>query len=464
MGEFHFKRVGGSTGPDWVLALKEYGFTLAPKYSNHPNPERVQKLSYLDNSLIIIDYPECEEFSARRSGEMFEIIAKLHGFHFSCYEHPIVITGAEIGNLFRYRFLFKEDFQNRICAFFSKEPDISQVSYEFDLSQHEVKDFFPFQSYSNLYYFTKKLVDTVSLKGACIDTIATAVLCTTAKLEIPWALELKEIDWTIPLQYSPYESEFQVPPEIEYLSGLRQVKGTLSQLEQLMKRLPASQTLEHIDFYDILEDDLKRITEIKEHFQCSITIESEDFESFFEQCFDPETYDVMLETETINEKLDRWNITLLDETAVLPPEFNHAGLKKELLRGNSIIRKGIFENGVECSLLGFPDLHNPNSKVLCFTSDGGVIALHRRSLTAILSSTVHELLPTSGQTLPNWYEKYSGSGTLFAVDHLRVYFEESHTSNNPKRAKIHSWDQQSVQYQGYLLLFKIAILITWSEY
>ena len=119
MGEFTYNRVGGTDGSHWIEELKQYGFELTAKYPNGTDWElREQTLSYLDNSIQILDYPTCTYFAARRPGKIFDIIAKLNGFHFSCVEYPIVITEANAGNMFRYRFLSETDFQNRIYDFF----------------------------------------------------------------------------------------------------------------------------------------------------------------------------------------------------------------------------------------------------------------------------------------------------------------------------------------------------------
>ena len=290
MGEFFYKRVGGSDGPAWILDLKRYGFTLTPRYPEAAAgswEEREQTLSYLDNSLRILDYPECQAFAARRPGKMFEIMAKLNGCHFYCYEDPNqVITGANCGNWFRYRALNKEEFVIQICNFFSRGPSLGEVCYELELEKYQVQDFYPFRSYGKLYQFMEMFVEAGLIEEEKMDTVATSILCVAAENDICWALDLGELDWAL-AEENGRENELQIPAEIAHLR-LRNVRGMIAHLEQLMTLLPPDYTLDQVDLWadDIDEDNLEQVKAIKERFQCTVTFSAESFAQYFDEYFD----------------------------------------------------------------------------------------------------------------------------------------------------------------------------------
>jgi len=161
------------------------------------------------------------------------------------------------------------------------------------------------------------------------------------------------------------------------------------------------------------------------------------------------------------EKLQNWGVEILSKGSDLPPELDHPAIQ-QVLQNSQALHKGLFPNGDECTLIPFPNLSNPNSKVLCVTSDGGVIALHRRQPTGILSPMVKELLFPTSEITPLWHQKYTGNGDLFAVSSNQVYFKESHPSGLIKSAKVHSWDQRKIRLEGPLFSAVASLFLQWS--
>jgi hypothetical protein len=63
-----------------------------------------------------------------------------------------------------------------------------------------------------------------------------------------------------------------------------------------------------------------------------------------------------------------------------------------LLQSTTARRVFTNENGDEFAIFGFPDLLRPSSNVLVLSKDGGVLALHRKQQTVLLSPKLKELI------------------------------------------------------------------------
>ena len=168
------------------------------------------------------------------------------------------------------------------------------------------------------------------------------------------------------------------------------------------------------------------------------------------------------------EKMAKWGIEISERSTALPPELDHPAIR-QVLQNSQAMHKGTFTTESEwskyadCILIAFPNFTSPNSKVLCVTSDGGAIALHRRQPTAILSPMVKNLLFSHEPVTPLWHDKYTGKGELFAVESNQVYFKEIHSSGIPKMSTIHSWDQRKIRTEGPLFSAIASLILQWSS-
>ena len=125
-----------------------------------------------------------------------------------------------------------------------------------------------------------------------------------------------------------------------------------------------------------------------------------------------------------NSKLDHWLFRPSTERFVMPPELQHAGIQ-QVFRSTTQFDTRQNPMGDLYGLYGFPDLLRPHSKVLLVTSDGGIIALHRKQHTAILSPMVEDLLFSITNPFPKWASELIknnlNNAEVFALEGPRVY-------------------------------------------
>ncbi len=124
------------------------------------------------------------------------------------------------------------------------------------------------------------------------------------------------------------------------------------------------------------------------------------------------------------QKLELWHLRPCTTRFVLPPELSHAGIQ-QVLRSTTQVESRQDPMGQVYGIYGFPDLLRPNAKVLLVTPDGGVIALHRKQHTTILSPLVEDLLFSVKAPFPKWasdvIERKIAQGIPFALEGTRVY-------------------------------------------
>ena len=124
------------------------------------------------------------------------------------------------------------------------------------------------------------------------------------------------------------------------------------------------------------------------------------------------------------EKLTHWQLRKSKQTFTMPPELAHAGIQ-QVLKSTTQFETRQDPMGQLYGLFGFPDLVRPNSRILLVTSDGGVIAMHRKQQTAILSPLVEDLLFSLKEPFPTWadevLENRLNGADGFALEGTRVY-------------------------------------------
>jgi|GEM_PF-5113644 len=152
------------------------------------------------------------------------------------------------------------------------------------------------------------------------------------------------------------------------------------------------------------------------------TIESTQTTTSSDQLTVQQTSDVsMLEW---NSKLDHWLLRPSTEQFVMPPELQHAGIQ-QVFQSTTQFETRQNPMGELYGVYGFPDLLRPHSKVLLVTSDGGIIALHRKQHTVVLSPMVEDLLFSMTTPFPKWVsellEKKLNTAEVFALEGTRVY-------------------------------------------
>ena len=130
-------------------------------------------------------------------------------------------------------------------------------------------------------------------------------------------------------------------------------------------------------------------------------------------------------------KLDYWRLRACEQTFHMPPELSHAGIQ-QVLKSTTQFQSRQDPMGQCYGIYGFPDLVRPQSRVLLVTPDGGVIAMHRKQATAVLSPMVEDLLFSLKSPFPRWAtevleDKLNGADR-FALEGSRVYGKIDHDS------------------------------------
>lgn len=161
-------------------------------------------------------------------------------------------------------------------------------------------------------------------------------------------------------------------------------------------------------------------------------------------------------TATWEEKLAHWQLTLTEDSFVMPPELSHGGIQHVLQ--SAPVHKSVQDGyGRSMGLFGFPDLLRPTSKVLLVTSDGGCIALHRRGQHAILSPIVEDLLFTGDGKLPQWIEPLLKDHSPLALEATKAYGQ--------MHGEAISCSQQRPQHksEGKVYSTIASLLLHWSS-
>ena len=129
-------------------------------------------------------------------------------------------------------------------------------------------------------------------------------------------------------------------------------------------------------------------------------------------------------TQSWQEKLDHWQLRSCEQSFPMPPELSHAGIQ-QVLKATTQFQTRQDPMGQLYGIYGFPDLIRPQSRVLLVTPDGGVIAMHRKQATAVLSPMVEDLLFSLKSPFPRWatevLENKLNGADRFALEGSRVY-------------------------------------------
>lgn len=159
------------------------------------------------------------------------------------------------------------------------------------------------------------------------------------------------------------------------------------------------------------------------------------------------------------DKLNHWQLRPCEQNFSMPPELSHAGIQ-QVLKSTTQFQTRQDPMGECYGVYGFPDLVRPQSRVLLVTPDGGVIAMHRKQATAILSPMVEDLLFSLKSPFPRWAidilkDKLNGADR-FALEGSRVYGKTERT--------IHSATvQQAPKTEGASNSTIASILLQWCS-
>jgi len=158
------------------------------------------------------------------------------------------------------------------------------------------------------------------------------------------------------------------------------------------------------------------------------------------------------------EKLTHWQLRASKQAFTMPPELAHAGIQ-QVLKSTTQFETRQDPMGQLYGLFGFPDLVRPNSRILLVTSDGGVIAMHRKQHTAILSPLVEDLLFSLKEPFPSWaneiLEDRLNGAYRFALEGTRVYGKSETTILSATTAK-------SAKTEGTANPTIASLLLQWS--
>ena len=160
-----------------------------------------------------------------------------------------------------------------------------------------------------------------------------------------------------------------------------------------------------------------------------------------------------------NAKLDHWLLRPSTERFVMPPELQHAGIQ-QVFRSTTQFETRQNPMGELYGVYGFPDLVRPHSKVLLVTSDGGIIALHRKQHTVILSPMVEDLLFSLTHPFPKWaselIENKLNTTEIFALEGTRVY-------GKVKRTLYSVTPQHSSKSEGPTNSVVASLILQWAS-
>ena len=159
------------------------------------------------------------------------------------------------------------------------------------------------------------------------------------------------------------------------------------------------------------------------------------------------------------DKLDHWLLRSCNQTFSMPPELSHAGIQ-QVLKSTTQFHTRQDPMGQYYGVYGFPDLIRPQSRVLLVTPDGGVIAMHRKQATAILSPMVEDLLFSLKSPFPRWAieileDKLNGADR-FALEGSRVYGKTDRTVYS-------ATVQQDSKVEGTSNSTIASMLLQWSS-
>ncbi len=160
------------------------------------------------------------------------------------------------------------------------------------------------------------------------------------------------------------------------------------------------------------------------------------------------------------EKLELWHLRPCDTKFTVPPELSHAGIQ-QVLNSTTQVESRQDPMGQVYGLYGFPDLLRPNAKVLLVTPDGGVVALHRKQNTTILSPLVEDLIFSIKQPFPKWasevIDRTIPQGLPFALEGTRVYV--SNTDNTIYSASTN----QACKAEGPTNSVIASLILQWAS-
>lgn len=134
------------------------------------------------------------------------------------------------------------------------------------------------------------------------------------------------------------------------------------------------------------------------------------------------------------------------------PEYSSYPAVHHLLQSTTARRIFTNEKDQEFGVFGFPDLLRPSSKVLILSKDGGVLALHRKRQTLLLSPQIRELVTLDHQFEAETIEK---EASLLGLGDGLVYFEKDDI--------VYSWKGNALSKLGKKSSVIASLCLQWSS-
>lgn len=156
------------------------------------------------------------------------------------------------------------------------------------------------------------------------------------------------------------------------------------------------------------------------------------------------------------DRLTAWGLEIGDVGYNLAPEFEHDAIKHVLLHNSE--KRYIIEADKQAKnfcIIAFPSVLRAKSRAFLLSIDGGLIALHRRQPTAILSPMITDLLFPDGRIQPEWHSEYPHKKHLSAVEGGKIYLADG--------KMLYSWDRRTEKLEGSLISSVASLLLQWSS-
>lgn len=143
-------------------------------------------------------------------------------------------------------------------------------------------------------------------------------------------------------------------------------------------------------------------------------------------------------------------------------EFDISATMKHLFRSTTAQRIYQHSSGAVVAVFAFPNLLQPNAKILVVTKDGGILAFHRKNRTLIYSKALSSLLNISPAEKRQGLNIPMPDISLIGEAGSLVYFIKTDTKNN-KNTVVYSWNGSRVATVGPKSSLLNTLSLQWSR-
>lgn len=234
-----------------------------------------------------------------------------------------------------------------------------------------------------------------------------------------------------------------------------------STLFRLIRLLEQFQRLNKADFEQTMGGfrNLPSVEDAEQSYTTEQTEETPSTQSLQTTPHTPVTTPLENATQSWMDKVEHWQLRPCEHSFPVPPELAHAGIQ-QVLKSTTQFQTRQDPMGNLYGLFGFPDLIRPQSRVLLVTPDGGVIAVHRKQSTCILTPMAEDLLFSLKAPFPKWATELLDSkmngANKFALEGSRVYGKSGLTV-------LSATAQQGPKDEGRSNSAAASLLLQWSS-